>query len=778
MTISHKKGTDMIKNNTRKRITAYRFHAFDLNRVAVTDAYSENAFRKETEYLLSLEPDKLLAGFYEMQGKQGKAQKYSGWESTEIKGHTLGHYLTAIAQAYLSSGNEEFLRRMNYMTEELARCQSEEGYLFASEEEIFDRVENRKPAWVPWYTMHKILSGLVVVCRATANPETLTVASKLGDWIHNRTSRWSKELQSLVLSVEYGGMNDALYELYQLTGKKEHLEAAHMFDELPLFTAMKEKRDILDGKHANTTIPKMIGALNRYVVLGQGEEFYLEAAENFWDIVTSHHTYITGGNSEWEHFGTPDQLDSERTNCNCETCNSYNMLKLSRLLFLVTGKKKYADFYEAAQVNAILASQNPNTGMSTYFQPMATGYFKVYGTPFDKFWCCTGTGMENFTKLGDAIYNHSEDTLVINRYISSKLDWPEKGLVLRQETDIPGDNKVNIIVEVSEDCSGEKLRLALRIPDWCMGEPVVRINHKKVKPITEDGYLILNRSWHNEDIVEMELPIQVTYSFLPDNPAVVAFSYGPAVLCAALGTEQMNIVQTGVAVDIPVKESEIKDYIIIKEGNTCDWLRDLPNHLVRTGEALEFTLKGTDEDNHLVFTPYYRQHSQRYGIYWGLFGADSAELSRRIREENEKRLFEQSIIDKIPIGNDQYELVHQVKGEHTEAGGIEGHRCRVLREHGWCSYRMKVVPAKEYYLGVTYFNQDIGKVFHIYIDGEPVITDTLKDNSGKRFFPVEYKVPHRYLTGKEEIEIRYEHGDPITVNSIWDLLYLRKGYEE
>lgn len=765
------------KNNSGKGTPGTRYHSFGLNEVKLTDPYSVNALQKEMDYLLRLEPDKLLAGFYETQKKQGKAPKYSGWESTEIKGHTLGHYLTAVAQAYLATGEALFLQRMDYMTEELMACQSEDGYLFASEVEIFDRVEQRKPAWVPWYTMHKILSGLIAVYKATGNPDTKKVAVGLGDWIYRRTSGWSRELQNLVLSVEYGGMNDALYELYQLTGKAEHLAAAHMFDELPLLTAMKEKKDILDGKHANTTIPKMIGALNRYAVLGKGEEFYLEAAQNFWEIVVNHHSYVTGGNSEWEHFGTPDRLDCERTNCNCETCNSYNMLKLTKLLFMVTGKKKYSDFYERTQINAILASQNPDTGMTTYFQPMATGYFKVYGTPFDKFWCCTGTGMENFTKLNDGIYFYDDHSLIVNRYISSTLDWQQKSLKIIQEADIPMSGGVKLMIHAADTHPGEKFRLALRIPDWCSEEPIVRVNRKKIRPVSEEGYLILNRIWKQGDMVELELPLQVKYSCLPDNPSSVAFSYGPVVLCAALGRDRMDIVQTGVSVDIPLKEMQLKDYMVIREGSTCDWLRDLDQHLVRTGEALEFQLKGTDEDKHLVFTPYYRQHSERYGIYWELFGKSSRELQKRIQEEKDRRAFEQSIIDKIPVGNDQYELVHLVKGENTEAGGIEGHRCRILRENGWCSFRMKVEPAQEYYLGVTYFSQDIGKMFHVLIDGEPVISDTLKDDSGKRFFSVEYRLPNQCMINKEYIEVRFEHGNPITVNSIWDLLYLRRGYE-
>ena len=233
--------------------------------------------------------------------------------------------------------------------------------------------------------MHKILSGLLSVYTYTKNETAKKVAENLGKWISRRCLGWSEDVRKQVLAVEYGGMNDCLYELYSITQREEFLKAAHQFDEMPLFQQLYEGKDILNGLHANTTIPKVLGALKRYCVLGEEEKFYLIAAEKFWDMVVSHHSYVTGGNSEWEHFGKPDILDGERTSCNCETCNTYNMLKLSKALFEITLERKYADFYENAYLNAILSSQNPETGMTTYFQPMASGYFKVYSTPYDSF---------------------------------------------------------------------------------------------------------------------------------------------------------------------------------------------------------------------------------------------------------------------------------------------------------------------------------------------------------------------------------------------------------
>ena len=341
----------------------------------------------------------------------------------------------------------------------------------------FDNVELGKAdmfkeAWVPWYTTHKIFEGLISSYELTGYEPALDIAKKLGDWVYNRVTGWSEETRRTVLSIEYGGINDALYDLYRLTGDDKYAVAAHAFDEDSLFELIRtDGANVLNNRHANTTIPKIIGALNRYIVLDgktvNGEKVdaseYLETAEIFWQMVIDHHTYATGGNSEWEHFGEDDVLNRERTNCNCETCNVYNMLKLTKNLFMVTGDVKYADYYENAFINHILASQNPETGMTTYFQAMSTGYFRTFSTPVDSFWCCTGTGMENFTKLGDGMYFYDEDSLYVNMYFSSELDAENLGLKLTQESNIPLTDKATMKLKLSES---KEFSLMLRIPSW------------------------------------------------------------------------------------------------------------------------------------------------------------------------------------------------------------------------------------------------------------------------------------------------------------------------
>lgn len=577
-----------------------------MKNVTLLDSYEQNAFNLEKKYLKSLNPDKLLKGFCEIAGIELDAEKYGGWETSAIQGHTLGHYLTATAQAFASSGDEDLKAITDYMVSVLSKCQAENGYLAAIPESHYEQIENGNTSgtWVPWYSLHKILAGLVSVYEFIENEQALEVASKLGDWVYSHTSNWTSETQKTVLNIEYGGMNDCLYELYKYTKSEKHLSAAHSFDEISLFEPIYNGEDVLNGKHANTTIPKIKGALNRYLVTG--EEYYLQVAKNFWDIVISNHTYITGGNSEWEHFGESKILDKERTNCNCETCNTYNMLKLTRDLFKITGDTKYADYYENTFINAILSSQNPQTGMTTYFQPMATGYFKVYSTPYDHFWCCTGSGMENFSKLGDSIYFYNSESLYVNRFVSSKVSWQEKGLEITQIADLPS---VKILVNGSKSA-----KIVLRIPEWT-NNPIVKINGIEFDFKAENNLIILEKEWNN-DTIEYTLPMQITVHKLPDNENAVAFKYGPYVLSANMGTNKMETDVTGVNVTIPVEDKTLSDVLVIENDTVENWLENINENLVKDENELIFTLKGTNQK--LIFSPHYKQHTNRYGIYFHL----------------------------------------------------------------------------------------------------------------------------------------------------------------
>lgn len=723
---------------------------FHPTNVILTDAYAINALEKEIDYLVSLSPDRLLSHFRKTAGMKTEAQPYDGWENTEIRGHTMGHYLSALAHVCAANPSRALRDRLAYIIEELTLCQMPSGYVSAFPEEFFDRVEEGKPVWVPWYTMHKLVSGILAVARLEDGELARNLVSRLGDWVYTRTSAWSEETRLKVLSVEYGGMNDCMYDLFMLTGKEEHQKGAHAFDETALFEALHEGRDVLNNRHANTTIPKFLGAVNRYIACGKAEGFYLRAAENFWDIVTNHHSYATGGNSEWEHFGEPDILDAERTETNCETCNTHNMLRLSARLFCITGKKKYAEYYERAFYNTILSSQNPETGMTTYFQPMATGFFKVFSRPFDHFWCCTGTGMENFSTLNQNHYFHSDDTLYVNTYISSRVFWIEKGLEISQTTDVPLGNIARFTVSTVQPA---ELTLAFRLPDWSC-RTSIRVNGAECAFREEGGYALIRRSFADGQTVEVIFDIQPSLSPLPDNENAVAFSYGPLVLSAALGADALEESTTGIMVRIPVKQQTVKDYIVVR-GNLDEWKKNAACNVIRKADSLSFTLRGTDEDERLVFTPHYAQYRERYGIYWVLVEEGSNELKRYIGESERLQRLRESEIDCVLIGNDQYELSHNVRGEETEAGDRDGFHYRFAKKGGRFSYELKVLHGADTYLHYRYMSGDSKRGFTVSVNGTPVAEENCAGLSWRDIIERSVLIPREIVGTHEAVTIMF-----------------------
>jgi DUF1680 family protein len=634
------RGTDLLSRTTLSALcllctavvpqaaSAQALEEFDLERVRITDPYCQNLFTLDLDYLLRLNADRLMEGFRAVSVGQNPSNLYGGWENTLIRGHTLGHYLTALAQAHKQTAGTDPTRNaqvnsvLDHMMTQLRSYQTTygTGFLFATPESHFDVVEGAPgDMWVPWYTMHKILAGIVDVYKYTGNPTALDIASALGDWIYSRTSSWNSSLRSTVLSIEYGGMNDCLYELYKFSNNSNHLAAAHIFDEDTLFTPISQGTDKLNGLHANTQIPKFVGAVNRYRVLGDSESFYLTAAEEFWMMVVYSHSYVTGGNSQLEHFHEPRQLDSRRDNTNNESCNSFNMLKLTRELFKITHDIKYADHYERTFINEILSSINPVTGMTTYFKPMGTGYFKHFGRETDTFWCCNGTGMENFTKLNDGIYYHDDSDLYVNMYVSSTLDWDARSLSLTQTADVPLSPTVTFAID---SAPADELGIKFRNPYWlAAGElATLTVNGEVICVPDEGGYFEETRVWNAGDLVELTLPADVRVSRLPDNQNAVAFMYGPLGLSAGMGTQNMVAEPQWASEKAVAPPTPAKDTIAITSGTIEDWIANIGDNLVQTPGQLEFTLRNTDEDGNLRFTPQYQRYQDRYGIYFRLQG--------------------------------------------------------------------------------------------------------------------------------------------------------------
>ena len=739
---------------------------FTLRDLTMTDPYCTNAFSKEMDYLLSFDTERLLCGFREnAKLSTNGARRYAGWENTLIAGHTVGHYLSACAQAYqnpalTSSQRAKLDDILDKLLSGMRTCQQNSkgrpGFLWAGQvkdsnnvEKQFDLVQQGKTniineSWVPWYTMHKLVQGLVDVYNMTGKSTAKDIASALGDWTYNRCSTWNQQTHNTVLSIEYGGMNDCLYQLYAITGKDTHAAAAHYFDE----TALHERvlsggADVLNNRHANTTIPKFIGALRRYQVMNgrtvNGEKIdasrYLKYAEAFWDMVVTHHTYITGGNSEWEHFGKDDILDAERTNCNCETCNSYNMLKLSRELYKITGDKKYMDFYEGTYYNSILSSQNPESGMTTYFQPMATGYFKVYSSPYDSFWCCTGSGMESFTKLGDTIYMHSGDALYVNMYQSSEIAWAEKNVTVKQESNIPNSDTSVFTVSGSGT-----IDLKLRIPQWKAGTMTVSVNGSGVSYKTADGYAEID-GVKGGDKVTVKIPMEITAYPLPDNKAVYGFKYGPIVLSAELGKQNMTTGSTGMWVTIPKEQIVSSQNITIsKQGQSvAAFMAEINDHFSKDPNSLTFTLNDTSQK--LTFTPHYQQYQQRYGIYWKFLSNGT------VIDEKPPRA-KITVTDTVQPGYGQYENdeQHDMRALNT-VGITDDSTYRYAKAGGYFTYQMEVDPEAVFsMLSVRFRHSDNGKSIRVRVGDTVLFAETLNHTGTSATYDVRIPIPPAVLT--------------------------------
>lgn len=820
-TISAANGFSMTKSFDVKVLAesdTRELQEFSYGDVTVTDSYYNQVTEKDVEFLNNFDPDRLLYNFRLTAGYKrteimnmdihedgtGASGPYpGGWENSRIGGHTLGHYLAAAAQAIANGYGEErgedgltLDERLAYLITELKDCQDKRGtgYIFGATmadandpERQFNTLENGSTAdtWVPWYTMHKIVNGLVETYKLTdgeTSATALEVAEGLGEWIYNRTSKWNTTIQNRVLGVEYGGMNDCLYELYKYakeTGYEdvEHFKvAAHWFDETALFDrVLAEEPNVLNGRHANCTIPKFMGALNRYRALKdeENEEKYLQYAEAFWTLITEKHTYITGGNSECEFFGADNVLDLERSHCNCETCNTHNMLKLTRELYRITGDKKYADYYENTFINAIMASVNAETGMTTYFQPMATGYFKVYCNPdLEKnyFWCCTGTGLENFTKLGDSFYYYTDNKLVVNQYTSSNVTWKAKNVTLKQETSIPDTDKATFTVQVNSGQSAS-FDLRLRVPDWTKGNPTVKVNGAVQNADISNGYISLNRTWQNNDKVELTLPMGIRAYTLPDNSGTTyGFKYGPIVLAAELGIdEDRGTYPIGVQCDVcsnkivnGEKRSTNAGYgstsnqgtlssenlNVLAESTVAEYIANIESHLVKDANSLTFTLTGTDwggaED--LRFTPYYKITDHRYGIYWLFHESDPETIKQQVLDSKQTGRENRVTLSGIGIGYGSQTEGNAQNYPHLEeegegSVGDMGKLTRYAKEGGSFSYLFKVDKQQKDYIVCQYSKEDNGKTMVIKVGDIVIAEETLNYEGTEEIYTRKYEIP-------------------------------------
>jgi hypothetical protein len=725
---------------TRDKI-ALQAQPFPLSEVRLLDGPFKHAQDLDAQYLLSLDVDRLLHTFRVNAGLPSTARPYGGWEEPkgELRGHFVGHYLSACALMYASTGDERLKQKSEALVAGLAACQAKfpSGYLSAYPEEFIDRVEKQQPVWAPYYTLHKIFAGLLDMYVLCGDPQALDIARKFGDWAIARNARLTDPQMQAMLGNEHGGMNECLANLYALTGEEKYLAISKRFNHQAVIGPAMLRQDKLTGLHANTQFPKFIGVSRQYELTG--DESLNTAATFFWNTVVHERSYVIGGNSDGEHFSSKEKLSTALGPSTTETCNTYNMLKLTRHLFCWDPQVEYADYYERALYNHILASQNPEDGMTCYYVPLRSGSRKTYCTHDGSFWCCTGTGVENHAKYGDSIYFHTaESTLFVNLFIASELDWKARGIKVRQETAFPTADTTKLIFTCDKPA---EIELKLRWPSWATHGFIVSVNGSPLKTAGQPGsWVPLKRVWKGGDTITVKMPFSLHTEGFADNPNRFAFLNGPIVLCA----------QVDPGKPFPA--------VVAERDQVAQALK--PAGKLNRFTAPADTFRAPGASALVTLEPFYAMHGGRpYQVYFDRFTpvqwkekeADySAELARQ-------RALAARTVDYVVPDREQSERDHTMRGEQTAAGELGDRKWRHATSGGWFSWQLKALPDQAQELWVTYWGSDGGnRVFDILVDDLKIATQRLENNKPNQFYDEVYRLPAELLKGKQTITIKFQ----------------------
>ena len=604
----------------KETVAPVQLESFDLKDVRLLPSRFRENMTRDSAWMVSIDVNRLLHSFRTnagvFAGREGgymTVKKLGGWESLdcELRGHTTGHLLSAYGLMYAATGSEIFKLKGDSIVNGLAETQKAlgNGYLSAFPEELINRNLRGTSVWAPWYTLHKLFSGLIDQYLYADNGLALEVAKEMGDWAYRKLKPQSEEVRRRMIRNEFGGINESFYNLYALTGNEDYHWLAEYFYHNDVIDPLKELKDDLGTKHTNTFIPKVIAEARNYELTR--DETSRKLTDFFWHTMIDHHTFAPGCSSQKEHFFDTGHFSDYLNGYTGETCCTYNMLKLSRHLFCWTGDVKVADYYERALYNHILGQQDPESGMVCYFLPLLSGSHKVYSTKENSFWCCVGSGFESHAKYGEAIYYRNDKGIYVNLFIPSEVNWEEKGMTLRQETAFPAEETTTITVHVKEPVM---TTVYLRYPSWS-GKATVRVNGKKqTVRQTPGSYIALARKWHDGDRIEVTYPMQVHIETTPDNRYKGALLYGPIVLAGERGTEGMETPFSNPAL---YNDYYTYDYQVPEDLKTTLQIdmKHPERALQRIGKEMKFTTLQGD-----TIRPLYDMHRQRYVVYWDLVG--------------------------------------------------------------------------------------------------------------------------------------------------------------
>ncbi len=741
---------------------------FPLQDVKLLDSRFKDAMNLNVETLLSYDTDRLLAPYFKEAGLQPKGEDFTNWAG--LDGHVGGHYLTALAIHYAATGDERLKDRMDYMLSQLALCAAarNDGYIggVPNGDILWEEIRKGNGGkvwdyWVPWYNVHKMYAGLRDAYVYTGSKVGLNLFLNLCDWGADLISNLSDQQMEGMLGNEFGGMNEVFADAYAITGNEKYLNAAKRFTHHALYDNLHNGVDRLDNMHANTQVPKVVGYQRVSEV--SGDEEYHKTADFFWDTVVNNRSLSFGGNSRREHFASAADAKSyvdDREGP--ESCNTNNMMKLTEGLFRMNPDAKYADFYERAVYNHILSTQHPEHGGYVYFTPARPGHYRVYSQPNSAMWCCVGTGMENHGKYGQFIYTHGNDSLWVNLFIPSELNWKDKGIKLTQTNNFPQEEATKIVVNVDNPGS---FTLNLRHPGWCVN-PVVKVNGKKMNvKSTPSSYIALNREWKDGDVVEMSLPMHVEIEELNHLPSYVSVVRGPIVLGARLesdvpmpglvaGDHRWGHIAGGPLVSV------FDTPLLI--GNRKDLVKKLNSLTPDTEGGFTYTTDGIFENGgkKVVLEPFNGIHDSRYTLYFlSMTPKEYAAYQESARKDEALRMaLDARTVDAVNTGEQQPEADHQMKSERSATGNFNGEPWRDASNGGYFSYIMNTGDREDLTLRVRYWGNEngIGNM-SILVDDTPLAS---VDNVGKwnqnGFVDEEYQIPADLVKGKKTVNVKFQ----------------------
>ena len=675
-----------------------QMESFDVKDVTLTPSAFKHAEEMDIRYLLGIDPDRLLAPYLKEAGLKPKAENYTNWENTGLDGHIGGHYLSALTYMYASTGNQEIKGRLDYVISELKRCYDANGNGYISGvpggKQIWKEIAegNIRAAsfglndrWVPLYNIHKIFAGLRDAYLIYGSKECREMFIGLTDWMYRLTSGLTDEQLQDMLRSEHGGLNEVFADAAAISGDARFMELAKRFSHKRVLEPLLKGEDHLTGMHANTQIPKVIG-YKRIADL-EGYEDWDKAAQYFWETVVDNRSITIGGNSVFEHFHPAENFESMLTSeQGPETCNTYNMLRLTKMLYATTGNTHYMDYYERALYNHILSTINPIQGGFVYFTPMRPGHYRVYSQPQTSFWCCVGSGMENHARYGEMIYSHKGDKeLIVNLFIPSVLTWGKT--VVEQVNSFPAEEGTTLMINPKKPA---EFTVSIRIPEWTESAKMnAKVNGEPVEAVLEDGFLKIERRWAKGDKISVDLPMSLRAVQLPDKTENYSFMYGPVVLAASLGKED----QLGMYADdsrgghiAAGKKLPLNEMPLIV-GDMDDMLSRISKV---EGKPLTFKMTGLAplKYKEMTLVPFSTLHECRYMVYWPLVSEQEwkERLAKQEADEKARIALELITADKVTCGEQQPESDHFSNVAESVNGDDNGRHWRMTGRNGWFSY--------------------------------------------------------------------------------------------